>query len=117
MYFLSSLFIVAIEISVLHYRTQLLCRVSKAHDKVKKILGEVFIECDTRQKSLGELYIVNGFFAEYFLSETRQRLCRMLYDSQQRKVVVTTSDDSDGDFAECHVTLGEDSVFGECLLY
>jgi hypothetical protein len=28
----------------------------------------VFAECDTRQRELGEQYIDNGFFVEYFLS-------------------------------------------------
>jgi hypothetical protein len=36
-----------------------------------------FAECDTRQRKLGELYIGNGFFAEYFLSGTRQTLCQV----------------------------------------
>jgi hypothetical protein len=49
-----------------------LCRVSLP---AWKTLGEVFVECDTRQRELGELYIGNSFFAEYFLSGTRQRLC------------------------------------------
>jgi hypothetical protein len=33
-----------------------------------KTIGECFAECDTRQKKLGELYIGNDFFVEYFLS-------------------------------------------------
>jgi hypothetical protein len=40
-----------------HYQTQLLCRVSEAFGKAWKTLGEVFAECDTRQKNMGELYI------------------------------------------------------------
>jgi hypothetical protein len=47
-----------------HYWNQALCRVPEA-------LGKVFAECDTRQRELGEQYIGNGFFAEYFLSGTR----------------------------------------------
>jgi hypothetical protein len=46
--------------------------------------------CYTRQITLGELYIGNDLFAEYFLSGTRQR-----------KVTVTAPSDSDGSFAEC----------------
>jgi hypothetical protein len=55
-----------------------------------KTLDEGFTECDTRQRELCELYIDNGFFAEYFLSGTRQR-----------KVVVTAAGNGDGVFAEC----------------
>jgi hypothetical protein len=49
----------------------------------------------TRQRQLGELYISNGLFAEYFLSGTRQ-----LQGTRQRKVVVTTARNGDGAFAE-----------------
>jgi hypothetical protein len=45
----------------LHYWNNLLCRDWKT-------LGKLFAECDSRQRSLDELYIGNGFFAEYFLS-------------------------------------------------
>jgi hypothetical protein len=55
-----------------HYRKQLLCRVSEALGKDWKALGKGFAECDTWQRKLGELYIGNNFFAEYFLSNTRQ---------------------------------------------
>jgi hypothetical protein len=47
-----------------HYRNRALCRVLEA-------LGKVFAECDTLQRELGEQYISNNFFAEYFLSGTR----------------------------------------------
>jgi hypothetical protein len=60
-----------------------------------------FAECNTRQRTLGELYIGNGLFAEYFLSGTRQRLCRVPFGTRQRKVVVTAPSDGDGSFAEC----------------
>jgi hypothetical protein len=73
----------------IHYRKQLLCRVSEALGKAWKTLGEVFAECDTRQRKLGELYIDNGYIDEYFLSDTRQR-----------KGVVTTTGNGDGAFAE-----------------
>jgi hypothetical protein len=49
-----------------------------------------FAECNTRQRTLDELYIGNSLFAEYFLSGTRQR-----------KVTVTAPSDGDGSFAEC----------------
>jgi hypothetical protein len=42
----------------------------------KHSIGEVFAECDTRQRELDELYIGNDFFAEYFLSGTRQSVSR-----------------------------------------
>jgi hypothetical protein len=66
------------------YRTQLLRRLSKSFDKVCKILSKIFIECDTRQRILVELYIGNDFFAEYF------------YRSLNK------------DFGECHLTLDEE---------
>jgi hypothetical protein len=77
-----------------HYRTQLLCRVSQALGKGYFTLGKDFAECNTRQRMLGELYIGNNLFAEYFL-------CRVPFDTRQRKVTVTTPSDGDGSFAEC----------------
>jgi hypothetical protein len=56
---------------------------------------------NTRQRTLGELYIGNGLFVEYFLSGTRQRICRVPFDTRQRKVTVTAPSDGDGSFAEC----------------
>ena len=73
-----------------HYRTQLLCRVSQTLGKGYFTLGKSFAECNTRQRTLGELYIGNDLFVEYFLSDTRQR-----------KVTVTAPSDGDGSFAEC----------------
>jgi hypothetical protein len=73
-----------------HYRNQLLCRVSETHGKGYFTLGKGFAECNTRQRTLDELYIGNSLFAEYFLSGTRQR-----------KVTVTAPSDGDGSFAEC----------------
>jgi hypothetical protein len=84
-----------------YYRKQLLCRVSEALDKAWKTLSKSFVECDTRQRRLGELYIVNGFFAEYFLSGSRQRLCRVSLGTWQRKIIVTAPGDGDGACAEC----------------
>jgi hypothetical protein len=55
----------------------------------------------TRQRTLGELYIGNGLFAEYFLSGTRQRICRVPFGTRQRKVTVTAPSDGDGSFDEC----------------
>jgi hypothetical protein len=77
-------------LSEVHYRTQLLCRVSQTLGKDYFTLGKGFAECNTRQRTLGELYIGNSLFAEYFLSDTRQR-----------KVTVTAPSDGDGSFAEC----------------
>jgi hypothetical protein len=85
----------------MHYRTQLLCRVSQTLGKARKTLGKGFAECNTRQRTLGELYIGNGLFSEYFLSGTRQRICRVPFGTRQRKVVVTAPSDGDGSFAEC----------------
>src|SRR5688500_7096744 len=73
-----------------HYRNQLLCRVSHTLGKGYSTLGKGFAECNTPQRTLGELYIGNILFAEYFLSGTRQR-----------KVTVTAPSDGDGSFAEC----------------
>jgi hypothetical protein len=84
-----------------HYRNQRLCRVSQTHGKGYFTLGKGFAECNTRQRTLGELYIGNSLFAEYFLSGTRQRLCRVSFGTRQRKVTVTAPSDGDGSFAEC----------------
>jgi hypothetical protein len=54
-------------------------------DKAWKILGKIFVECDTRQRSLGELYIDNDLFVEYF--------CQALGKDF---------------FAECHLVLGKE---------
>jgi hypothetical protein len=64
-------------------------------------LGKGFAECNTRQRTLDELYIGNRLFAEYILLGTRQRFCRVLFDTRQRKVTVTAPNDGDGSFAEC----------------
>jgi hypothetical protein len=58
--------------------------VTEALGKAWKTLDEGFAECDTRQRELGELYIGNDFFAEYFLPDT-----------QQRKVVITAAGNGD----------------------
>jgi hypothetical protein len=75
--------------------------VSETHGKGYSTLGKGFAECNTRQRTLGELYIGNSLFAEYFLSGTRQRLCRVSFGTRQRKVTVTAPSDGDGSFAEC----------------
>jgi hypothetical protein len=49
----------------------------------------------------GKQYIGKGFFAEYFLSGTRQRLCRVSVGTRQRKGAVTALGNGDGSFAEC----------------
>jgi hypothetical protein len=66
-----------------------------------KILSKDFAECDTRQRELDELYIGNEFFAKYFLSDTRQRLCLVSQGTQQRKAAITVSANGDSAFAEC----------------
>jgi hypothetical protein len=75
--------------------------VSETHGKDYFTLGKAFAECNTRQRTLGELYIGNSLFAEYFLSGTRQRLCRVPSGTRQRKVTVTAPSDGDVSFAEC----------------
>jgi hypothetical protein len=75
--------------------------VSQTHGKGSFTLGKAFAECNTRQRTLGELYIGSGLFAEYFLSGTRQRICRVPFDTRQRKVTVMAPSDGDGSFAEC----------------
>jgi hypothetical protein len=94
--------VIFLQITPHHYRNQLLCRVSETHDKGYFTLGKGFAECNTRQRTLGELYIGNSIFAEHFLTGTRQRLCRVPFGTRQRKVTVTAPSDGDGSFAECH---------------
>jgi hypothetical protein len=74
--------------------------VTETLDKACKTLGEGFVECDTWQRKLGELYIGNDFFAEYFLSDTRQRLCRVSNGTRQKKIAVTATGNDDGAYAE-----------------
>jgi hypothetical protein len=57
-----------------------------------KTFGEVFAECDTRQKKVGELYIGNDFFAEYFLSSTLLSVTRY----STKKVAITSDGNGDG---------------------
>jgi hypothetical protein len=84
-----------------HYWKQPLCRVSEALGKAWKTFSEGFAKCDTRQRELGELYIGYGFFAEYFLLGTRQRLCWASQGTRQRKVTITAAGNGDGAFVEC----------------
>ena len=76
---------------------------SKTLGKGYFTLGKGFAECNTRQRTLGELYIGNSLFAEYFLSGTRQRICLVPFGTRQRKVTVTAPSDGDGSFAECRL--------------
>jgi hypothetical protein len=57
-----------------HYWNRVLCRVPEALSKPRKTLGKAFAECRTRQRGLSKKYIGKGFFAEYFLSDTRHRV-------------------------------------------
>jgi hypothetical protein len=70
------------EIRWSHYRNQRICECLRKHSR----------------KKLDELYISNGFFAEYFLSDTA--------GTRQRKVVVTTTGNDDGAFVECTLPSG-----------
>jgi hypothetical protein len=50
------------------YRTHCFAECFKhSIDKGQKTLDKLFARCDSRQRVLGEPYIGNGFFAEYFL--------------------------------------------------
>jgi hypothetical protein len=85
----------------MHYRNRRLCRVPEALGKALKTLGKVFAECRTRQIGIGTQCIGKAFFAEYFFSGTRQRLCRVPGSTRQRKETATTPGDGDSIFAEC----------------
>jgi hypothetical protein len=61
-----------------HYQTQLLFQVLQALDKVTNALNKHFAECYIRQRLHNEPSDGKGFFAECFLSDTRQRLCQVL---------------------------------------
>ena len=87
---------------MLHYRNHRLCRVPEALGKDLKTLSKLFAECRTRQRGLGIQCIGKAVFAGYFFSDTRQRLCRVLGSTRQRKAAVTAPGDGDGVFAECH---------------
>jgi hypothetical protein len=52
-------------------------------------LDKAFVECYNRQRILGKHFIDKGFFAEYFFSDTRQRLClcRASKNTRQRKTL------------------------------
>jgi hypothetical protein len=78
----------------------MLCRVPQALVKAQKTLNKLFAECDSQQRGFAEIYIGNNFFIEYFLWGTRQSICRAPSGVRQRKVIMTTISDRDGDFAE-----------------
>jgi hypothetical protein len=91
--------------------------VLEALGKASKTLGEVFAECDTRQRGLDEQYIDNRFFAEYFLSGTWQRLCRVLFIGHSAKTLPSTFYRALGkDFAECHSVLGKEKSLSRRLV-
>jgi hypothetical protein len=85
----------------LHYRNRRLCRVPEALGKALKTLGKLFVECCTPQRGLDTQCIGKAFFAEYFFSGTRQRLCWVPGSTRQRKAAVMAPGDEDGVFAEC----------------
>jgi hypothetical protein len=62
------------------------------------------------KKSLSELYISNDFFAEYFLSGTRQ-----VFD--QKKSLSWRQVTTIENVPSTMVTLGKGTLFAECLLY
>jgi hypothetical protein len=54
----------------MHYRIQVLCRVSGTLGKAPVTLGKGFAECNTRQRTLGSDYVGKDVFAECLLSGT-----------------------------------------------
>jgi hypothetical protein len=44
------------------------------YNKAWKTLGERFAECDSRQRSLGKLYIGNDFYVKYNFKTTRSQV-------------------------------------------
>jgi hypothetical protein len=71
-----------------HYRNRVLCRVREALGKPKKHSAK---SLSSVALGNGEQYIGKGFFAEYFFSGTRHRLCRVPHGTRQRKAAVTVS--------------------------
>jgi hypothetical protein len=96
-----------------HYQKQILCQVSEALGKGWKTLGEVFAECDTRQRRLGELYIDNGFFVEHSAKtfpSVRVVLGKEKSSSRHQVTVMET-------VPSATRALGKYSLFAECLLF
>ena len=58
--------------SCIHYRTQVLCRVSQTLGKGRKTLGKLLAECSTRQSAHGLSSTGEAGFAECLFSGTRQ---------------------------------------------
>jgi hypothetical protein len=84
--------------------------VFEALGKACKTLGECIAECDTRQSKLGELYISNNFFVEYF-AECQQVLGK---EKSPSRLLVTATEP----MPSAHrVTLGKEFPFTECPLY
>ena len=67
-----------------NYRTRVVCRVSRTLGKGPIALGIRFAESRTRQRALGKQRDGKAGFAECFLSGTRQRLCRVHFDTRQK---------------------------------
>ena len=95
----------------------MLRRVFEALGKAWKTLDEGFIECDTQQRSLDDLHIGNGFFVEYFLSGTWERLCGVPFDTRQEKTLSQRQVTVTETVPSATVTLGKASLFAECLQY
>ena len=55
-----------------HYRTQVLCRVSQTLGKGRKTLGKLLAECSTRRSAHGLSSTGEAGFAECLFSGTRQ---------------------------------------------
>jgi hypothetical protein len=56
-------------------QNSVLCGVPRALVKASMALGKRFIEYNTRQIGLGEQFIDNSHFVEYFISNNRQKKC------------------------------------------
>ena len=75
--------------SFTHYRTPLVCRVSKTLGKIHKTLGKLFAECNTRRIALAINSSGKANFAECHLSGTRQIFCRVQFGSRRKETVIT----------------------------
>jgi hypothetical protein len=56
---------------------------------------------NTRQRGVGELYIVNDLFAECITSDARQSFAECHLVLGKEKIVVTATSDSDRNFTKC----------------
>jgi hypothetical protein len=91
--------------------------VSEALGKAWKTLDEGFVECDTRQRRLGELYIGIDFLMSTFYRVLGKSFVECHSVLGKEKSSSRREGDGDGAYAKCHEILDKDSLFAECLLY